>query len=298
VTGNPIDLAMTWNVNPRGSSEPPIQVHRVSADTVILRQSLAVSYEAPFLYLLFGGDRALLLDTGATASPDRFPLRATVDGLIDEWLAVRPAPRYGLVVAHSHAHGDHIAGDAQFADRPNTEIVSHDPAAVAAFFGIGDWPSDEGRIDLGGRLITVLAIPGHQAASIALYDAQTELLLTGDTVYPGRLYVRDAPAFAASIDRLCAFADRHPVSAILGAHIESSRRRGHDFPLLAVRHPDEASLPMTVEQLLGVRDAVAALEGKPGAHRFPDFAIWIGDNRLAIARQLLRALGLRLTRRG
>ena len=35
---------------------------------MILRQNMAIDYEAPFLYLLFGGDRALLLDTGATAS--------------------------------------------------------------------------------------------------------------------------------------------------------------------------------------------------------------------------------------
>ena len=71
----------------KASREPLIQVHHYDEHTVIMRQSKSVSYEAPFLYLLFGNDRALLLDTGATAGEGRFPLRATVDELIDGWLA-------------------------------------------------------------------------------------------------------------------------------------------------------------------------------------------------------------------
>ncbi len=46
--------------------EPPIQVHAYDPHTYVLRQSKATNYEAPFLYLLFGNERAILLDTGAT----------------------------------------------------------------------------------------------------------------------------------------------------------------------------------------------------------------------------------------
>ena len=74
----------------RRSSDPPVQVHHYDEHTVILRQSKSVSYEAPFLYLLFGNDRALLLDTGATADPAKFPLRSTVDQLIASWLDRHP----------------------------------------------------------------------------------------------------------------------------------------------------------------------------------------------------------------
>jgi hypothetical protein len=56
--------------------DPPLQAHRFDEHTFVLRQSKAVTYEAPFLYLLFGNDRALLLDTGAVADPRRMPLRA------------------------------------------------------------------------------------------------------------------------------------------------------------------------------------------------------------------------------
>jgi hydroxyacylglutathione hydrolase len=254
-------------------TDPPIQVHRANESTVILRQSFATSYEAPFLYLLFGTRRALLLDTGATASPEHFPLRVTVDQLIDEWLARHPAVDYELVVAHSHAHSDHVAADGQFADRPRTTIVGHGPDAVAAFFGIADWPS-AGSLELGGRELSILAIPGHQASSIAVYDPGSELLLTGDTVYPGRLYVDDFPEFLASLDRLCAFADTHPVDGLLGAHIEMSTTPGRDYPLGSTWHPEEALLPMTVAQMHAIRDAAAAVARTPGIHQFPDFAIW------------------------
>ena len=71
-------------------------------------------------------------------------------------------------------------------------------------------------------------------ASIALYDRRTGLLLTGDTLYPGRLYVRDGPAFAASIQRLVAFTrgsegfftPRVPVDGVVGVLAEVRARLG------------------------------------------------------------------------
>ena len=52
---------------PGGPADPPVQVLPVDGDTFILRQSKDLNYEAPFVYLLCGADRALLLDTGAVA---------------------------------------------------------------------------------------------------------------------------------------------------------------------------------------------------------------------------------------
>ena len=151
--------------------EAPIFVHWAAPNTVILRQSKMTSYEAPFLYLLFGQERAILFDTGAVADAAVFPLRATVDRLMTQWLAQYPRTRvYELVVAHTHAHGDHVAGDVQFGDRMNTVVVDHAPEAVASFFDIATWPGGEGRYDLGGRVLRILPIPGHHPASIAIYD--------------------------------------------------------------------------------------------------------------------------------
>lgn len=69
-------------------------------------------------------------------------------------------------------------------------------------------------------MTTCIVSPGHNEAAITFHDAYTELMLTADTVYPGRLYVEDWPAFRATIDRLIAFAETHPVSHVLGCHIE------------------------------------------------------------------------------
>jgi len=269
---SPLDLDVTWNSGTSGGPEPAFQVHRADAATVVLRQSITTHFEAPFLYLLLGAERALLLDTGATADPVTRPLRAVVDGLLDAWRAEHPG--CGLVVAHTHAHADHVAGDGQFLDRPDTVVVGHDVAAVHAFFGL-DADGAGGRLDLGGRVLEVVAIPGHHATSIAVHDPATRTLLTGDTVYPGRLHVDDAPAFSRSLARLQGLVRAHGVEHLLGAHVEMSDVAGVDHPRGSVRHDGEAPLPMTPAQLDDVVVAMAATGGTPGRHVRDDFAIWI-----------------------
>ena len=225
--------------------EPPLQLQAFGEQTWVLRQGKAVDYEAPFLYLLLGSSKALLLDTGATAEAPL--LRATVDGLIGS---------RDLVVAHSHEHGDHVAGDPQFEGL----VVS-----------LGD------SLDLGDRVLEVLRIPGHDATSIAIFDPATGWLLTGDTVYPGRLYVEDAPAWIASIARLDDFARSRGVAAVMGCHIEMTREPGVDYPTGTLFQPDEPALAMTVDQLSGLR-SVSHVALEPGRHVFDDFVIVAGQD--------------------
>jgi hydroxyacylglutathione hydrolase len=165
---------------------------------------------------------------------------------------------------------------------------------VQAFFGFTDWPAQVVPFDLGGRLLEITGIPGHHRASIAVHDPATGFLLSGDTVYPGRLYVEDPPAFVDSLERLVGLADTRRVTHVLGCHVEMTSTPGRDYPIGMTYQPDEAPWPMTVEQLRTVRDAATSLDGKPGAHRFDDFAIWNGPCRRATARQLLRTLWTRV----
>ena len=288
-----LDLDVRWYAGTRSrrrNAAPPIQVHMAAPHTVILRQSITSDFEAPFLYLMFGKDRAVLLDTGATADATTFPLRTTVDRLVEDWLRGHPRDGYELIVAHSHAHGDHVAGDGQFIDRPHTRVVGHSADDVAAFFGIDNWPQDSARLDLGGRVLEVIPTPGHHPSAVAIFDEAAGALLTGDTVYPGRLYVQDFPAFQASLRSLCDFSAAHPVRAVLGAHIEMSARPFRDFPLGSTWHPDEAALPLTVGDLHAVRDAAALIADRPGAHRYANFIIWNGPSRLESAAQSVRLL--------
>ncbi|HEX2202123.1 MAG TPA: MBL fold metallo-hydrolase [Longimicrobium sp.] len=164
------------------SDDPEFQAHWMVARTCVLRQSKCVTFEAPFLYLLLGERTALLLDTGG--EPDAggdLAIRTVVDGLL------AAHPELELVVGHTHSHGDHVFGDRYFVGRPNTRILGHRVDDVRAAYGIGAWPEGRGRIDLGGRPLTVVPAPGHEPASVCFHDAERGLLLTGDVLYPGLL---------------------------------------------------------------------------------------------------------------
>jgi hydroxyacylglutathione hydrolase len=276
----------------RRNKDPKIQVHAHDAHTFILRQNKAANYEAPFLFLLFGNERALLLDTGAGADPEQFPVRETVDRLLTEWLGRHPRPNYELVVAHTHGHGDHVAGDGQFADRPATRLVPRELEAVQDFFGFDPdaWPAQTVQFDLGGRVLDLIGSPGHHKAAVTVYDPWTGILLTGDTVYPGRLYAFDFPEFTATLDRLTEYADSHPVTHVLGCHIEMSRRAGRTYPLGATYQPHEPPPQMTVAQLIEIRDAARSVIDQPGVHRYDEFVIFNGPCTKAMTRLVARGL--------
>ena len=256
-------------------AEPPIQIYRYDESTVIMRQSKTLSYEAPFMFLLFGAQRALLVDTGATEDPQTFPLRATVDDLIDQWLSVHPCDGYELVVAHTHGHSDHVAGDVQFTGRAATQVVPRDGDEMRSFFGFDDrWPAQTVTCDLGGRLLELIGSPGHHAAAITIYDPHTGILLTGDTVIPGRLYVFDMAAYRDTLSRLVDFTTTRTVTHVLGCHIEMTRKPGRDYALGATYQPKERPLEMTVAQLVAVRDAVVTAGDRPGISRYNDFVLY------------------------
>jgi hydroxyacylglutathione hydrolase len=293
LTGAPVggDLDVRWihgSPSRRNPTDPALQVHRYDEHTYVLRQSKDVTFEAPFLFLLFGNDRVLQLDTGATKDDT---VRSTVDTLIDDWLVRHPHSEYGLIVAHSHGHGDHVAGDERFAGRRHTTVVARDVEAVRAFFGFADWPAEVVRFDLGGRVLEVTGIPGHHPASLAVYDPWTGWLLSGDTVYPGRLYVRDYPAFIDSLDRLVQLAENRPVTGVLGCHVEMTRKPGRDYFPGCRYQPEEPALQMTPQQLRHVRDAAVAVASKRGVHRFDDFIIYNGMGFTTQLRLIARSLG-------
>ncbi|MGH8075822.1 MAG: MBL fold metallo-hydrolase [Lysobacter sp.] len=239
--------------------EPVFQVHEAAPGLWILRQSKLSNLEAPFLYLIAGDDRALLLDTGAVPTAGtQLPLRETVDRLLAQWAAAHGRTQMPLVVAHTHTHSDHIHGDAQFRDRADTRIIGVEPQDVATFFGLDRWPEGEATLDLGGRALTVLPLPGHQPAHIAVFDAQTGSLFSGDTLYPGLLTIRDWPAYRASAQKLDAFAKQHRAQRVLGAHIEMTSTPGQMYPLGTAYQPEEHALALGREH---IRELALATEG-------------------------------------
>lgn len=250
-------LPKSWRTGgPNCLEIPDWQIHEYNPDFYILRESGCSHYEKPFLYLILGEKRALLEDTGA----GKTDVAKVVSRLLSQWAAQRGRPVPPLMVIHSHAHGDHTSGDAQFKEMANTDLV---PAGSPL----------ESTIDLGNRIIDVLNIPGHDKASIALYDRRTAILLTGDSLYPGRLYVRDFPAFAASIRKLVEFTKARPVAHILGTHIEQSRTPFVDYKVDTKYHPDEHVLEMSRGDLLELDAAMIDMLAAPRELRLRDFTI-------------------------
>jgi len=191
-------------------------------------------WEETVMYLVEGSQHALLIDTGVGIGN----LRALVSELT-------PLP---VIVVNSHTHPDHTGSNWQFDTVYNfdsgyarknaegsTEIRAElEPGKICGAlpkdfdavtyatrpWRTARWLHDGDIIDLGGRSLRVIATPGHSPDSICLFDAHDGLLFTGDTYYPGPIYVfgpgSDPVAYQHSIDHLAALAPK--VRLVLGGH--------------------------------------------------------------------------------
>jgi hydroxyacylglutathione hydrolase len=230
----------------------PIQVHAYNPQTYILRQNLCATFEAPFLYLLIGSNRAMLIDDGDVADPVAMPLAKTVIGLLPSNLP--------LLVVHTHRHLDHRAGDPQFRRLANVEVVGYEVESVKRFYHFTDWPNGVAQIDLGGRTVDVIPAPGHNETEVVFYDRSTGLLFTGDFLLAGRLLIDDTKADQASASRVAAFARDRPVAYVLGGHIELDSA-GRTFTFGSQYHPHEHVLQLTKADLLALPAAVDRFNG-------------------------------------
>jgi hydroxyacylglutathione hydrolase len=255
---------------PNCATEPKMQVHWYNDDYAVIRQSLCTNFEGPFMHLLFGQDKVLMQDTGAGG----IQIYNKVQEVIGEWLARNGKTSIQLIVSHTHGHGDHVAGDSQFNGKPNTTVVGISQTSVKNFFGIVNWPTQIVEYDLGGRIIDIIPIPGHQTAHIAYYDRQTGILFTGDTLYPGRLYISNFSQYVDSIERLVDFTVDKPVCWVIGTHVEMSTTPTVDFPIGSTSHPNEHELELTRDHLHELYDALLAMNGVPEYEEHDDFIIF------------------------
>lgn len=271
----PGTMDVHWN---EGSKEctkdpqPPIQVHRYNADTFILRENLCATYEAPFLYLLIGKNKALLIDTGAVADAKTMPLAQTIISLL-----ANAGSKVPLMVVHTHGHLDHRSGDDQFRALPDVEVVPTDLESVKSRFGLADWPNSIGQIDLGDRVIDVIPTPGHYVLHVAYYDRQTGLFFSGDFLLPGRLLIEDTAADLASARRVAEFVKQRPITYVLGAHIELDQ----SGKMVVGGHyrPNERPLQLTKQDLValpGIVDGFNGFYAKRGVY------VLMNQNRILI----------------
>jgi glyoxylase-like metal-dependent hydrolase (beta-lactamase superfamily II) len=155
-----------------------------TAQTFILRESPCSTAEAPFMYLLVGSTKSLLIDTGDVADPRQMPLAQTVISLLPEAGQTAGQTKIPLIVVHTHGHLDHRLGDSQFQHQSSIEVVPTDLAHVRNYFGFPDWPNGIAQLDLGDRIIDVIPTPGHYPSHVSYYDRQTGLFFSSDFFLP------------------------------------------------------------------------------------------------------------------
>lgn len=178
-------------------------------------------------YLILGERSALLFDTGL--------------GIGDIRGVVRQLTTLPVSVLNSHTHFDHVGGNADFNDvlAMDTDFTRHsaqgNPLVYQEVFGPGSLcgllpkninPAtfalrpfhisrivrDGESIEVGGRSLRVVAAPGHTPDSLCLWDEANGLLFTGDTFYPGPIYLfapeTSLPDYFSSVAKLAALAPR------------------------------------------------------------------------------------------
>ncbi len=187
-----------------------------------------------------GRDKDMLVDSGMGIVP-----------LKSEVALLRERP---VACVATHCHYDHVGGQHEFderlshraeaaimaaptrantvADRFVTEdlFLAAPPQGldVAAYNVAPAAPTravDDGDvIDLGNRVFEVMHLPGHSPGSIALWEAASGTLFSGDIVYDGELfdhlYHSDIDLYIASLQRLRTL----PVQVVRGGHFASFGR--------------------------------------------------------------------------
>jgi glyoxylase-like metal-dependent hydrolase (beta-lactamase superfamily II) len=228
-------------------------------------------------YLILGGDKALLFDTGM--------------GISNIHSVVSALKKLPVSVVNSHTHNDHVGDNWRFTDvygmdtdftRANArgskqdaqdelapdEICGSLPAGFDAKayatkpFHITRWLHDGDKIELGGRTLKVIGTPGHTPDAIALLDEKNGLLFTGDSFYLGPIYLyrpeTDLDAYVASMQKLAELAPR--LQLLLPAHNTPAADPGY--------------LPKVVAAIQQVRRGEVKPVAKDGKHEyvFEDFS--------------------------
>jgi glyoxylase-like metal-dependent hydrolase (beta-lactamase superfamily II) len=271
----PGDIAFRWihgSVTAAKNTDPRVQVLAYNEDTYILRQNVCIAWQAPFNYLLFGNAGALLIDTGATAEAEWFPLRKTVDAIVARWCGIRLRQSIPLtIVMTSSECAAQNRGLGQFAGRADTTLAPAGLAATRQFLKLTGHPGETGSIDLGGRQVTVIPTPGTHKDGVTFYDTYTRFLFTGDLLFPGRIQIANDRDYVASLARLGQWAATHKVKWVMGGHIDMMFVPGRAYPRFATYKPYERLLQMEPKLIGEALLHARRIEGRPDVAMRADF---------------------------
>lgn len=127
------------------------------------------------------------------------------DTIID---AARQAGAKITQIVITHTHWDHIGDAAEMKAKTGAPVIAHElavPGLTKPGSVVVDLPApippvtpdrlvnDGDTVSLGSRAFTVLHLPGHDIAHIALYSEPDRIFLGGDVLFPGGHGRTDVP---------------------------------------------------------------------------------------------------------
>ena len=142
-------------------------------------------------FLLCGKEKAALIDTRMNA-PDAKELAEGVTDL-------------PLLLINTHGDPDHISGNGAFEEfymSPKEEDNYRNNGGNGTIIPVNDGDV----IDLGDRPLMIIDNPGHTPGSIAILDEKYKVLIGGDAVQDGNIFMfgryRNLDTYISSLKRL------------------------------------------------------------------------------------------------
>ncbi len=171
-------------------------------------------------YIVEGNERAAVIDTGCTHGRQIMPI-------------IRKCTQKPLFLVITHAHSDHIYHMDEF----DEVYMSHREFELPESFlqmmmedkqldlhSAADIRTGT-MLDLGGRTLEVLEVPGHTPGSIVLWDSKEDLLFTGDAIGSGNDVWMQWPSalpldqyYPSLVQLLRWIVERSPRMTLLGGH--------------------------------------------------------------------------------
>lgn len=178
------------------------------------------SFEDGFVrfFLLAGDEKAVMIDSGMNC-PDA----------LEQAKALTDKP---IMLLNTHGDGDHTSATGSFTeiyihpeDYVKCDVCNRYPGTALHEIADGD------VIDLGNRPLKIIHIPGHTAGSVAILDVKNRVLIAGDSVQKGHIYMfgdkREPEKYEASLDKLISMKDEydtiyasHDVREVPADHVE------------------------------------------------------------------------------
>lgn len=146
------------------------------------------------MFLFCGEEKAALIDTGMNV-PDAKQIAQGITAL-------------PLVLINTHADPDHISGNAAF---DQAYMGAAEEENYRAFGATGKIvPLHKGDIiELGGRPLKIIDLPGHTKGSIAILDEKNRVLVGGDSIQDGNIFMfgpqRNLTTYIQSLKNLSAY---------------------------------------------------------------------------------------------